>query len=68
MAYDKALKDDIDQMPIGDLVHYMLTHYERGREEDGAYMQSAGYFWASERLNMLSGRLPEPGAVKEDAE
>ncbi len=69
MAYDKALKEKVDAMPLGDLVHLMLTEYQRGHEDHGPYMQSQAYFWAAERLNMLvpGENMDEVIAMAEDA-
>lgn len=58
MAFNKALKDEIDAMGVGDLVHFMLATFDRdygryGDEIQGPWMQPEGYSWAHERLNQI---------------
>lgn len=61
MAYDKAEYARIDAMELGDLVQYMVSHYEHihpdyeGSKE--AHMQSNNYFHAYERLNEIGKKL-----------
>lgn len=59
MAYDRELKENIDKMKLGDLVHYMMITYDKTIHGDGPYMQSTGYFWAYERLQQLSEKIGE---------
>lgn len=58
MAYNKALKTEIDAMGAGDLVHFMLATFDAtygryGDEVQGPWMQPEGYLWAHERLNEM---------------
>ena len=67
MAYDKALKDKIDAMGAGELVHFMLATFDPrlAKEDDeiqGPWMQSNGYMWAHDRLNAVL-----PGKENADA-
>lgn len=52
MSYDRKLKEEIDRMGLGDLVHFMNTCFDKdvGAEP---FMQGIGYFWAFERLNEM---------------
>lgn len=61
MAYDKETYDSIQSMQFGDLVHFMLSEYRELAIPDNSapYMQSTEYFWAFERLNVLTPLLEE---------
>lgn len=74
MAYNKSLKDEIDAMGAGDLVHFMLATFEPLYAKDGdnvagPWMQPEGYSWAHERLNELlpSDTIDETIAAASDA-
>ncbi len=56
MAYNREEFERIDKMELGDLVHYMIAHYEHTHPDYGAKapeMQSSEYYHAYERLNLI---------------
>ena len=63
--YDKEEYDRIQHLKLGDLVHFMISKYEKPTYEylDDPYMQSAAYYWAWERLNEI---LTETKKVNDD--
>lgn len=50
MAYDRDRKEEIDAMPLGELIHTMISEFDP-HYGSSAHLQSPSYFWASERLN-----------------
>lgn len=62
--YDKEEYDRIQQMKLGDLVHFMISEYVDPKSDDkGPYMQKSEYYWAYERLNEI---LTETKKVNDD--
>lgn len=63
MAYDREEYARIEAMPLGELIHYMITHYmdyTKTKDFDdphGSYLQSGKYGHALECLNKIEEKL-----------
>jgi len=53
MAYDRELKERIDQMGVADLIHTMLLEFDQKAGGIAPCFQSTAYFWAHERLSEI---------------
>lgn len=60
MSYNKEEFERIDNMTLGELVHYLIINYDsrnNASDDNNAHMQSSEYFHAFEELNNFEKRI-----------